>query len=83
MGGFPASALASCTEATFYFQMHMHMQAVTGLALRHLRVKVYRPMFWTPSKSPHLYHLRRVKLHILLIDLGMLSTCLVSSWSPF
>ena len=34
MGGFPASALASRTEATFCFGMRMQMQAVIGLALR-------------------------------------------------
>jgi hypothetical protein len=34
VGGFPASALASRTEATFCFRMRMQMQAMTGLALR-------------------------------------------------
>ena len=33
MGAFPASALASRTEATLCFPMWMQMQAVIGLAL--------------------------------------------------
>ena len=30
VGAFPTSTLASQTKATFYFQMQMHMQAMTG-----------------------------------------------------